>query len=110
MMKTKMGKALIEGLSDVIEYEKGRRKLKVSSLEIPDPAPAWNQRELARLRKKVLGVSQTIFAAMLSVKPATIRAWEQGLKRPSGAASRLIQIIAMSPNILKKISAAHARR
>lgn len=106
-MKTKMGRAIIEGLNDVIEYEKGRKKLKTSSLEIPDPAPLWNQKKLSRLRKEVFKVSQTVFAAMLSVKPATIRAWEQGLKRPSGAASRLIQIIAISPNIFKKIAAHH---
>lgn len=106
-MKTKMGRAIIEGLNDVIEYERGRKKLKTSSLEIPDPAPLWSQKKLSRLRKEVFKVSQTVFAAMLSVKPATIRAWEQGLKRPSGAASRLIQIIAIAPNIFKKIAAHH---
>lgn len=103
-MKTKMGQAIIEGLNDIVEYEKGRRKLKTSSLEIPAPAPLWTQKKLSKLRKEIFKVSQTVFAAMLSVKPSTIRAWEQGLKRPSGAASRLIQIIAISPRIFKSIS------
>lgn len=103
-MKTKMGQALIEGLNDIVEYEKGKKKLRSSFMDIPPPAPVWSQKKISKLRKEVFKVSQTVFAAMLSVKPATIRAWEQGLKSPSGAANRLIQIISISPDIFKKIA------
>ena len=103
-MKTKMGQALIEGLHDIIEYEKGKKKLRTSSLEIPSPAPSWNQEEVARIRKEIFKVSQAVFATMLSVKLATIQAWEQGLKHPSGSASRLLQIISVVPNVFQKLS------
>ena len=103
MKKTKLGQSIIRGLKEVIEYEKGKRKLRAASLEIPAPAPVWTKKEIARLRKECFKVSQPVFAAYLSVKPSTIKAWEQGLKRPSGAASRLIQILSQKPELLKNL-------
>lgn len=104
MKKTLLGQALIHGLQDVIEYEKGKKKLRTTNLEIPAPAPVWSKKEIVSLRKERFKVSQPVFAALLSVKPATIKAWEQGLKRPSGAASRLIQILFKQPDVLKKLA------
>ena len=104
MKKTKLGQALIAGLQDVIEYEKGKKRLKTTHLEIPDPAPVWTKQQIVRLRKECFKVSQPVFAAILSVKSSTIKAWEQGLKRPSGAASRLIQILSRKPEVLKSLT------
>ena len=101
MKKTKLGQAVIRGLRDVIEHEKGKRKLRATDFSIPEPAPTWSKRQLAKLRKERFRVSQPVFAAFLSVKPSTVKAWEQGLKHPSGAASRLIQILWQRPEVLK---------
>ncbi|MBI2339815.1 MAG: transcriptional regulator [Deltaproteobacteria bacterium] len=101
MRKTKLGQALIRGLRDVIAYEKGKGELRTSHLEIPGPAPVWSKKAIAKIRKERFKVSQPVFAALLSVRPATIKAWEQGLKHPSGAASRLIQILSKQPDLLK---------
>jgi putative transcriptional regulator len=38
-------------------------------------------------------VSQGVFAAVLNVKPATVAAWEQGGKAPSGPALKLLQLV-----------------
>jgi DNA-binding transcriptional regulator YiaG len=48
-------------------------------------------------------MSQPQFAALLNVKPPTIRAWEQGQKAPSGAASRLLEIFSMDQGLVKKL-------
>jgi putative transcriptional regulator len=37
--------------------------------------------------------SQAVFAAFLNVGKTTVAAWEQGTKRPSGAASKLLEIV-----------------
>jgi putative transcriptional regulator len=39
-------------------------------------------------------VSQTVFAKHLNVKPITVAAWEQGSKKPSGAAVKILDLIA----------------
>ena len=44
-----------------------------------------------RLREKV---SQPIFASCLNISAATIKKWEQGEKRPSGSALKLLNLIA----------------
>ncbi len=104
MKKTKLGSNIIQGLNDIVEYEKGKKKLRETSLEIPDPPKAWHKDQISRLRKEVFKVSQPVFAALLNVRPATIKAWEQGLKKPSSAASRLLQIVSLFPNIFKKMN------
>ena len=38
-------------------------------------------------------VSQPVFVTLLNVSPATVKAWEQGLKAPSGAALKLLSIV-----------------
>ena len=47
MKKTKMGQALILGMNEAIEYEKGKRMLKTSTIRLPEPAKEWNKREIA---------------------------------------------------------------
>jgi putative transcriptional regulator len=43
-----------------------------------------------RLRNKV---SQAVFAAYLNTTPSTVQKWEQGQKRPSGLALKLLSLI-----------------
>ena len=38
-------------------------------------------------------VSQAVFAAFLGIGKTTVQQWEQGRKRPSGTAQRLLDII-----------------
>lgn len=38
-------------------------------------------------------VSQAVFAAILGIGKTTVQQWEQGLKRPSGSARRLLDLL-----------------
>ena len=105
MKKTKMGQALIQGLNEAIEYEVGKRRLKTSTIRLPEPAREWSRREIARVRRDRFKVSQPIFATILGVTPSTIKAWEQGLKKPSGAASRLLEVADADPKAFQKLIA-----
>ena len=107
MKTTKMGQALIAGLDEAIEHARGKKKLRTATLEIPGPAKPWSKRKIARLRKERFGVSQPVFASFLSVTASTIRAWEQGQKKPSGAASRLLEIAEISPEVFQKLAHEH---
>ena len=104
MKTTKLGQELIGSLNEVIKHERGQKKLRVSSVEIPKPARRWKRTEIAQLRRNRLGMSQPVFASLLSVTTSTVRAWEQGLKRPSGAASRLLEVAAIDPQVFKRVA------
>lgn len=104
MKKTKLGQELITSLTEAVDYERGKKNLRTSTLEIPEPAKHWRKEQIAHLRKEVFGVSQPVFASILSVTPSTVRAWEQGLKTPSGAASRLLELAEMQPSVFQKLA------
>ena len=83
---------LMEGLTGLEEYSAGTRTLRVTEVEVPDPAPRFTPEEVRRIRLKV-GLSQAAFARFLSVSPKTLQSWEQGGRNPSGTAARLLQVI-----------------
>lgn len=58
--------------------------------------------DVRRIRKEVLGASQRVFATFLGVSVGAVRGWEQGLKKPSGAACRLMDEIVFSPDHWRK--------
>ncbi|BFG75238.1 DNA-binding transcriptional regulator [Paraburkholderia terrae] len=57
-----------------------------------EEVPEFNAKDIARIRKGV-NVSQNVFALYLNTTVSTVRQWEQGDKKPSGIAARLLQLI-----------------
>ena len=108
MAKTKLGQELIGGLKEAIAHERKGKKLRVSKMEIPEPAREWKRKEIIHLRKECFGVSQPVFASYLSVTVSTVRAWEQGQKSPGGTARRLLEIAEIEPEIFHKLVDAQA--
>ena len=54
----------------------------------------------ARMRS---GLSQAKFASALGVSKRTLQEWEQGRRRPTGAARSLLAIAAKRPEILREV-------
>ncbi len=48
-----------------------------------------------------LGKTQTEFALMIGVSPATLRNWEQGRRRPDGPARALLRVAARHPRAVE---------
>lgn len=59
---------------------------------------------VARIRGRT-GLSQADFAAALGVSKRTIEQWEQGRRRPSGAAKTLLKIVDRHPDVLLELAA-----
>lgn len=69
--------------------EKTMREFDSSCLTIvKDLSP----KQIAQVRKRA-GVSQAVFAHYLNVSVASISKWEQGQKKPSGTALKLLTIV-----------------
>jgi len=56
--------------------------------------------------RTALGLSQSQFAALMGVSVRTLQEWEQGRRKPSGAAQTLLAVAARHPEVLREIAAA----
>lgn len=63
----------------------------IDALCLP-PVKSYTAEDVQRIRHAV-HVSQAVFAHILGVGPATVQKWEQGTKKPNGAARRLLQVV-----------------
>lgn len=88
-----------KGLEEAIRHAKGEITLKTTTLELPDRPPEVGVEELVNLRV-ARGMSQDTFARLLNVSTRTVRSWEQGQRKPSQAALRLIQVFRHNPTHL----------
>jgi DNA-binding transcriptional regulator YiaG len=99
--------ALIKGLEDARDFERGKKTLRTHTRELPPPAPHFSSRDVRRLRKDIFGVTQEEFAQILNVAVTTVRSWEQGARSPAEASNRLLQILEhLGPTFLKELKTA----
>ncbi|MHB0979139.1 MAG: helix-turn-helix domain-containing protein [Thermoleophilia bacterium] len=88
------------GLQDSIAYS--RRELTLATTTLPSPPPPMCAGDIAALRR-VLHMSQAVFAATLNVSVKTIQSWEQGRRVPSDVALRFLQLIAEDPRVVDRL-------
>lgn len=100
------GDLLIKGLEEAVAVEGGRlkparvsrRKITAREADIAPP-PEYSPGDVRRVRSEI-GVSQAVFASMLSVSKGTVSAWEQGEREPDGSNRRLLQVAEHHPDVL----------
>jgi putative transcriptional regulator len=92
---------LLHSLRGHADHLEGKKKLtmRLTRIVLPGPIKALRPREIIGIRQR-LNVSQPVFAALLNVPVATERSWEQGKRKPSGAALRLLELARHKPKIL----------
>ena len=97
-MSTRTRKPLFErlkqGLEEGIAHARGEITLR--TVVMPEKPPEIDAETLVSLRDQS-AMSQTVFARMLNVSPKTVQSWEQGVRTPSHASRRLIQIFSEHP-------------
>ncbi len=104
MRKQRMANELLKSLGEAVQMEKGLLKGRESVRRLSKPAPKWTTTKIKKLREEVFQMSQPVFASLLNVKTATVRAWEQGQRSPDGAASRLLEILSKDVDIAEKLA------
>jgi putative transcriptional regulator len=72
-------------------YMNGVTMREFDALCLP-PCPQYTAKDVRRIRAKS-HASQGVFAAYLNVSKITVAAWEQGTKKPSGAALKLLEFV-----------------
>ncbi|HEY9173721.1 MAG TPA: helix-turn-helix domain-containing protein [Verrucomicrobiae bacterium] len=86
--------------------EKGRPQRRELSPETfrRQQAVAWQREEAVEARRK-LGLSQTEFARLLGISVRTLHNWEQGWRKPTGAARVLLKLAALNPRAVLEAAA-----
>ncbi len=79
----------LEGLRDI---KGGRTARKYTAESFP----------ITRVREKS-GLAQSEFAQLMGVSVRTLQDWEQGRRKPSGAAKSLLLIAAKKPGVLRQV-------
>ena len=98
-MKKELFDELKGSLTEALGHAKGKVTLKTRNISIPEPPKALAAKEIILIRKR-LGVSQAVFARVLGVARDTEISWEQGRRKPSGPALRLLEIAKRHPEDL----------
>lgn len=92
---------LKQGLEQALAHAKGELTLK--TVTVSTDAPEIDARTLAAMRTAA-GMSQGVFAQVLNVSTKTLQSWEQGVRTPSDASRRLIQVFAARPDVLCELA------
>lgn len=104
---TKFGRKLTSAMAEVVEaLESGdTRRLTVREVTLPEP-PRQYDGKAVRATRDLLGVSQEIFARLVGVSTVLVQSWEQGVRKPSAMACRLLDEINANPPRWRKMLAA----
>lgn len=99
MRKKRIANHLLQSLQEAAAMEKSELKGRETIRKLSRPAPKWSKKDIKKLREEVFHMSQHIFASLLNVKPATVRAWEQSQRTHDGAAARLLEVLSSETHI-----------
>jgi len=81
-------------------FAAGSERCREREVKLPPPVKAIPAKEIRAIRM-VLGCTQIEFAALLNVPKVTAISWENGTRKPSGAALRLLAVAKHYPEALQ---------
>lgn len=91
---------VVRGFEQAAAHAKGETiEARVTIIMVPDPPKPRTAAQIVATRRNIK-CSQSAFARMLNVSVRTIQAWEQGIRKPSDAALKLLAIAEKHPEVL----------
>ncbi|UTD07134.1 helix-turn-helix domain-containing protein [Treponema denticola] len=93
-MSDEMFDEFMQSVKEAVLIEKGEIK--------PSRVFEMESLDIAKIRNKT-NKTQEEFAAMLNISIGTLRNWEQGRRKPDGAALSLLKIVKADPQYVEKV-------
>lgn len=93
--KTNLADDLRASWEEALKYARGEK----TGVTVHKVTPSDSD---AREARHKLGLSQREFAAVIGTGVGTVRKWELGTRRPSGAARTLIEVIKAEPRAVRR--------
>ncbi len=104
--KGAFGQQLIDSVREAVEIERGEKEpariTRYTAAEAKVEAPPRYVSERIKEIRDQMALSQPVFAAALNVSSETVRAWEQGKRKPDGPTLRLLEVAEQHPEVLLK--------
>jgi putative transcriptional regulator len=97
-VKSRLADDIRASLDELRDFVAGKKTGAVVHRVIPS-------RTDAREARHKLGLSQREFASFVGIAVGTVRKWELGTRRPSGAARTLIEVIKNEPKAVRRAMA-----
>lgn len=94
-VKNRLADDILASLNEARDYFAGKKTGAIVHRVTPRDSDARD----ARIK---LGLSQREFAALIGTGVGTVRKWELGTRRPSGAARTLIEVIKTEPKAVRR--------
>jgi putative transcriptional regulator len=101
MSKKSVYDSIITGLNEALEDAQSEKPILKRNKVTVEPIKVFDAEEVRKIRNST-GLSQKIFASYMGVSDKTVEAWEAGTNHPSGAASRLLQMMEMDKELIIK--------
>ncbi len=96
---SKIYNSIMAGLTEALEdAQSTEQPLKRNTVTIV-PVKKYHAADVKKIRKST-GFSQRLFASYLGVSTKTVEAWESGVNQPSGAASRLLNMLEINNHLI----------
>ena len=93
----------VQDMKGLAKHYEGGKKLTLRTFTVSRVAPKFAPEEIAALRESSK-LSRPLFAQILNVPPVTVRKWESGERKPSGAALRLLEVMQLHPETLLRLA------
>ncbi len=90
---SKAGQSILRGARQALDYARGEQDGFIA--HVPE------QVDVGAIRKQ-LGLSQAEFAARFGFKLDAVQNWEQGRRRPEGAARAFLRVIEREPEAVQR--------
>ncbi len=95
----------VSDLKDFASHLESGKKLTLRRFTVTSATPQFTPEEIVALRESS-HLSRPVFAQILNVPPITVRKWESGERKPSGAALRLLEVMKAQPETLLRLCGA----
>lgn len=100
-MGSSVYKSIMRGLNEALEDAQSAKPILKRQKVIVEPVKVYEADEVKKIRNST-GMSQKVFASYMGVSDKTVEAWEAGTNHPSGAASRLLNMLEQDKELIIK--------
>lgn len=100
-MGSSVYKSIMRGLNEALGDAQSAKPILKRQKVIVEPVKVYEADEVKKIRNST-GMSQKVFASYMGVSDKTVEAWEAGTNHPSGAASRLLNMIEQDKELIIK--------
>jgi putative transcriptional regulator len=100
MADTEYFDSIMRGLEEMRAHVNGKIKLRSRRVEVTPPKD-YSAEDIKLIRVS-LEMPQRLFAGVIGVSPKTVEAWESGINKPSGAATRMLMVMEKDPEAVRR--------